>query len=262
MRIFHQYHTEPFLVRNHTIDYEPHLHKEVEIIVLFSGTAVATIGGKTYPIEAGDTVVVFPNTVHSYMAGDRPDVGKFIFAPDLITELTATFSDLSPTHPIVPHDHPSSDALHTLAATVIEEYPTGSRVVKNAYLALLVGKLLECCELKHQTYAKHDTVDLILSYCQANFHCDLSLDSLSSQLGISKSHLSHIFSDKVHMDFRNYLNTLRLNRAYKLLASTNLSMTEVAEQCGFSSLRTFNRTFQTHNGLSPTAYKKRIHTST
>ncbi len=255
MKVFHQYHAEPQVIHNHTAKFEPHLHSEVEILVLFSGDATARIAGKTYDLQTGDAVVVFPNTVHSYTSPDTLDVGKFIFSPDIIPDLKNTFANMTPRHPVIRTD----TELQQIARSVIQHYSHSSSVVKRAYLSLLAGKLLECCELENQTYAKHDTLETILQYCESNFRSEISLQTLSEALNISKSHLSHIFSGKIKMDFRNYLNTLRINHAYTLLSGTDLSMTEIAEQCGFSGLRTFNRTFQLHNGMSPTAYKKQLH---
>ncbi|MBQ9964102.1 MAG: helix-turn-helix transcriptional regulator [Clostridia bacterium] len=255
MKILHQYHTEPQVIHNCTVNFEPHLHGEVELIVLFDGTASARIGGKEYNLQAGDAVLVFPNTVHSYTSSDTLDVGKFIFSPDIIPDLKNTFTNMTPRHPVI---HTDAELQH-IAASVIRHYHHSSSVVKRAYLSLLTGKLLECAELDNQTYAKHDTLETILQYCETNFRSEISLQTLSEALNISKSHLSHIFSGMIKMDFRNYLNTLRLNHAYTLLAGTDLSMTEIAEQSGFSGLRTFNRTFRLHNGMSPTAYKKQLH---
>ncbi len=255
MKVFHQYHNEPQVIHNRTVTFEPHLHGEVEIIVLFNGNATARIAGKEYALQAGDAAIVFPNTVHSYLSADTLDVGKFIFSPDTIPDLKNTFADMMPPCPIIR----MTPATQRIATEIIQDYRRSSAVVKRAYLSLLAGKLLESCELESQTYAKRDTIDTILSYCQENFRSEISLQTLSDALNISKSHLSHIFSGKIKMDFRNYLNTLRINHAYTLLAGTDLSMTEIAEQCGFSGLRTFNRTFQLHNGMSPTAYKKQLH---
>lgn len=255
MKILHQYHSEPQVIDNTTITFEPHLHSEVEIVVLFSGTAEAHVAGKTYTLFPGDAALVFPNMVHSYYAAEPLHVGKFIFSPTTIPELNSTFLTTMPLCPYV-SDVPG---LSAIAADILSEYHRSSPIVKRAYLSLLTGKLLEHCELEKHTHARRDTVDSILTYCQAHFRSEITLQTLSETLGISKSHLSHIFADKIKMDFRNYLNTLRINHAYTLLADTDLSMSEIAEACGFSGLRTFDRAFLLHNGISPTAYKKQLY---
>ncbi len=259
MKAFHEYHTEPLILHNRIIDFEPHLHHEVEILVLFEGNACATVNGKEYPLSGGDLVIVFPGTVHSYRGGKNVDVGKFIFRTDLIPDLKTVFGSMIPKDPLLHSADPRCEDVRRLAADIIRHYRTSSSVVQKAYLSLLVGKILEACDLEPQKYAGHDTLDLILRYCQQHFREELSLQSLSTALGISKSHLSHLFSDKIKLDFRNYLNTLRVNYACPLLSGTDLSVTEIAEQSGFSSLRTFNRAFLLQHGVSPTAYKKQLH---
>lgn len=259
MKVFHEYHTEPWIRRNDRIDYAPHLHQELEIITLFSGNAVAIINGTEYPVTTGDTIIVFPNMVHSYRGGICPDVGKYIFHPDLLTDLKAVFGGKVPQQPVVRGGTGAARQIHHIAGAIAEEYPTASTPVRKAYLSLLTAKILECCELEEMVYANHNTLDLILNYCREHYCSDLSLATLSRELNISQSHLSHVFSSKIKMDFRTYLNTLRLNHAYDLLSGTDLSMTEIAEQCGFTCLRTFDRTFREQNGLSPSAYRKQYH---
>lgn len=256
MKVIHQIHTEPLILHNQTINYEPHLHQEVEIITLFEGAATATVNGTDYPLCAGDTLIVFPNAVHSYVARGAIDVGKFIFAADAVGDLKAVLTGMTPRVPLISADHQAAGILHRLAHDIIRDYRTASAPVQTAYLSLLAGKLLELCELEAQTYTGHNTVDLILTYCRRHFRRELSLESVAAELGLSKSHLSHIFSGKIKMDFRNYLNTLRLGEAYPLLTGTDLPITEIADRCGFSSLRTFDRTFREQNGVSPSAYRK------
>jgi AraC-like DNA-binding protein len=257
MKILHQYHQTTQVLENNTVTFEPHLHAEVEIVVLFEGTASAHVGGKAYTLQAGDAVIVFPNTVHSYHSADEVKAGKFIFAPSAVPDLQNTFSAMAPCRPVV---HTTSD-FSRIAVDVLREYRHSSPIVRRAYLSLLAGKLLELCELEPQRYGRRDTLDSVLAYCQEHFRSELTLQTLSETLGISKSHLSHVFSGKIKMDFRNYVNMLRINHAYTLLSDTDLSMTEIAERCGFSGLRTFDRAFRSHNGISPTAYRQQLHRS-
>ncbi|MBM6901172.1 helix-turn-helix transcriptional regulator, partial [Gemmiger formicilis] len=93
-------------------------------------------------------------------------------------------------------------------------------------------------------------------YLSCNFQKPLSLDTVARELGVSKYHLSHIFSSRLHTSFSEYVNFLRLNLARELLLTTDQSILELGLTCGFSSQRTFNRVFQIHMGMSPRQYRE------
>ena len=103
------------------------------------------------------------------------------------------------------------------------------------------------------------TVDLtgnLVRYLSRNFQKPLSLDAVARELGVSKYHLSHIFSSRLHTNFSEYVNFLRLNLARELLLTTDQSILELGLACGFSSQRTFNRVFRAHMGISPRRYRE------
>ena len=58
------------------------------------------------------------------------------------------------------------------------------------------------------------------------------------------------------MPFNKYVNLLRINKSKKMLETTAKSVTEIALECGYSSLRSFNRTFLAQEKITPTEYKK------
>ena len=84
----------------------------------------------------------------------------------------------------------------------------------------------------------------MVEYCVRHFDKDLSLSVLERELHISKYYISHLFSDKLHISFNDYVNSLRISYACKHLRRSNSSITQIASLVGFASLRTFNRAFQ------------------
>lgn len=258
MNFFHEHHTETQIIHNQKIYFEPHLHYEVEIITLYKGSTALTVGGKDYRMEAGDFLIVFPNTVHSYTTQDKVDVGKFIFSPKTVPELKDIFQNKYPRTPIITSQKASEANLATLSGEILDSYQGSSAVVQKAYLLLLTGKLLELCELEDRQKYDHDMINQIFHYCQNNYRKQINQKIVAKALHISVSHLSHIFSTKIEMNFCNYINILRINEACELILQSDKSLTQIAEECGFESLRTFNRAFLKHRGITPTQYRQHI----
>ena len=95
-----------------------------------------------------------------------------------------------------------------------------------------------------------------MRYLGEHFDQPLSLDALSRALGASKYHLSHLFSERLGMNFRSYLNALRVERARLLLTGTAAPITQICYECGFENQRTFNRAFLAACGTTPTRYRE------
>ena len=128
MSFFHEYHGEPRIIHNQKIRFEPHLHYELEIIVLFRGRVSLTVGGAEYSMSEGDILIVFPNTVHSYTSEEGVDVGKFIFSPDFLPEIRDVLGASYPKQPII------SGAIEILglARDILLSFEQSSAAVKNA----------------------------------------------------------------------------------------------------------------------------------
>ena len=97
----------------------------------------------------------------------------------------------------------------------------------------------------------------IAQYVSAHFREPLTLEALARALGVSRFHLSHVFSEKIGQGFSAYLASIRVDCACALLAGTNRSVTEIAAESGFESQRSFFRAFGARCGMTPLAYRRR-----
>ena len=87
---------------------------------------------------------------------------------------------------------------------------------------------------------------------------ELSLTRMAQDLGYSPFALSRVFSHTFHTNFNRYLNELRLNQALSLMQDADASVTDLAMNAGFTSMRTFNRVFQERFHMPPREYRKRM----
>lgn len=80
---------------------------------------------------------------------------------------------------------------------------------------------------------------------------------MCADLGYSYHYISGIFKKNFGMNFSAYVNQIRLDEAVKLLKYTNKTSGEIANECGFSTIRIFNITFKNHFGITPREYRKK-----
>ncbi|WP_169083930.1 helix-turn-helix domain-containing protein [Paenibacillus sp. PL91] len=86
-------------------------------------------------------------------------------------------------------------------------------------------------------------------------NADLNLDTIADQTGISKVYISSFFKEQTGVNFSDYLENLRMDKARVMLSDTGLTVNEIAQQTGYSSTNSFCRAFKRINGISPTAYR-------
>ena len=99
----------------------------------------------------------------------------------------------------------------------------------------------------------------IINHIAENYqNSDLSLETISSYLGISKSYVSTVFKREFNMNYVDYLRNVRIGKAKELLCNTNASIQEIGEQVGFGSVQSFIRTFSALEGITPSKYRERI----
>jgi AraC family transcriptional regulator len=84
----------------------------------------------------------------------------------------------------------------------------------------------------------------------------LSLVNLANELNIHPVHLSRDFSKHFHCTFGEYVRKVRVEKSLSFLPNKNLSLTEIAFECGFADQSHFLRCFKQINGINPSAYRK------
>lgn len=89
-----------------------------------------------------------------------------------------------------------------------------------------------------------------------NFAEKLSVEALSAKLGIHPFHLSRDFRKHFNCTFSQYLRKIRVERACSLLLDKNLTLTEIALDCGFADQSHFLRCFKQINRTNPSSYRK------
>lgn len=96
----------------------------------------------------------------------------------------------------------------------------------------------------------------ILDYINTNYEKDITLDLLAEKFFVPKTTILYNFKKFVGRSPIDFLLTVRISRAKKLLASSNKSMSEIAERCGFSSANYFGLIFKKKEKISPLTYRK------
>lgn len=255
--IFYEQRPELFFVgRICDHSFPTHMHDSVEIICLLGGTVDITIGDTKTRLVSGDIAVSFPSIPHSLDFVSEDAVGLAIFfLPDAISEFSTLFRTKLPECAVL-----RADTVPTEIKLIIRQMQKlsaqGGSPLMQGYLHLFLSYMFCCIELKPLTnQIQTGLAQQVLHYISEHFTEPLTQDSVARTLGISSTHLSHIFSQQLHVNFREYINALRIDRACSLLYDSNLPISQIAYLCGFGNPRTFHRAFFARCQTSPKKYR-------
>ena len=238
-----------------------HLHRDLELVLYRSGETVATADSGRYHLTPGDLFLTFPNQIHSYETLEREDYSILILKPDLLPELTDAFELSVPESAVLPGGafNPRINALFDAVGEICRQ-PEGSVPYRqeklHGYLLALFAEILSGMKLTGVSADDCGTLRAIVSYCTRHYAEELSLSVLAEKLGLNRYYISHLFSRRLGMCFNDYINSLRVSEACRMLLNSDDSVTDICFHVGFGTLRTFNRAFIRHTGKTPTDYRR------
>lgn len=241
------------------LNFSAHLHKETELLFMQEGQVLVTVNGVQYTASPGDMLILFPNTVHSYLSKENTKGIMIIFSSELAGEFNYKLTHYSCPVPLLYRNQVHRDIPYCMESILNTDVQPGNHSLIRGYLLILLSRVfsdLELCPLQQEE--DFDLIHRILLYVTENFKEKISLEKVSKELGVSRFYLSRTFSKKVGCGLGKYINSLRIGFAQHLLENQKLSISEIAFECGFDSLRTFNRVFREHLNQTPREYREQL----
>ncbi len=229
-------------VSNSDKGYPLHLHRAFECYAVMSGGAKAIIDGKEHSLTAGDAVLVFPYQRHEYKTAPNTDTWVCIFSPDLVGSFDKrrTLVPLSNKLKFSPENEKMPESL----------------LMKKSLCYKICAIFDVEAKYTEKLSEKDDLLSKILQYVGENYKNECSLNEISHNVGYDYSYISKFFKRMTGQSFKSYLNGLRVGEACRLLRETDNPVSEIAEVCGFTTTRTFNREFLHIIGKTPREYRK------
>lgn len=229
----------------------PHMHKEVEIVYVKKGSATAHADNECQEISNGDIFVSFPNQVHFY---EKSTVGKYyviIISPKVFYGIKELLYSNIPTKNTFAANKILKDYLKQFIARTTMADVSGSA----GYINLVMSEILSNIELTPNIKSADGTLREIMDYCENHFYEEISLSSVAEGTHLSRCYISHLFGEKLSISFTDYINILRVNAACELLAETDKKISDISEDVGYGTIRSFNRAFVKIMGQSPQNYR-------
>lgn len=251
----YEYKTEPYHIGHSFSLYPiPHMHKNIELVYVLTGSCTANADHNTYHLKTGDLFISFPNQIHYYDSSAGSEFYVLIFNADVLFGIKDVLFDNYPPNNVITLS--DNDPLKSLFLSTTESYGEYEKTIIVGLINQAVAELLPRLKLKPRIKTENATIQSILSYCEENYsNSTISLDSISEYLHLSKYHISHLLNEKLNISFNSYINMLRVNKVCSLLDETDKKVIDISEEVGFGSLRSLNRSFHEIMGTTPLKYR-------
>ena len=234
-----------------------HMHIPAEFIYINDGELRIDYPDCSFNLSKEDFAVIFPYTIHGYTSiTPTVDYTLAISSHDIYGDFENMLLQKHPANPVIkstdlPDDIPS--LMNELVS--LNDCNEQSALIK-AIVSLILARTLPLFHLKPNTEKFKTNLSVrAVTYVTEHFKENISLDTAADALGISRFDVSRLFSSSIKINFVKYVNFLRIAYAKELLETTNASVLNIALECGYESLRTFNRVFKLNVGITPLKYR-------
>lgn len=256
MKLLYQGNRPLQLQKRSYLEFPVHLHNAMELVWLIRGST--TVIGEADPISLspGDLYIAFPGQVHGYR--DQGETESYVLiAPTTpyLENYTTLLEQNRPLCPVLPKGSWEHTGVDKLLQMATDDVRTASQKMMQGYILLILEKLLPLMELGSCPTGNADATQSLLLYINSHYTDPLTRQEIARATGYHESYISHIFSDVLHTTLTDYITTLRIDDARRLLTDTRLTVSQIALSLGFGSIRTFNRVFLQQTGKTPTAYR-------
>ena len=239
-----------------------HKHDDrLEIMFIARGSGHYLIGGRQYLAQEGDILVFNQGVVHD----ERPHVSddSLIYSCG-ISNLHIT--DLAENH-LISRDKSAVIAsgeyrqtLHALFDALCSQIFNDEKhygVITHHLLNAIVVMCRNICLTRHEQLDKTET-SLGLSikdFIDEHYKEPIKLESITSELGINRFYLIHVFKRFSGYSPKQYIIRRRVGEAQSLLLNTDMDVTTIAGVVGYESVNNFHRVFKMVVGIPPSQYK-------
>lgn len=232
--------------------FDLHFHATYELVYMEEGMITAEFAGTRTDIKKGEFLLISPCVAHSFVATGQCRYFITIFPKEYVESFFNKESEEKAFHFSV-----NNEILKMYLKHLYKEKEEDKYMIISSLYAMC------SCALKNNILSSSqkelfDFVFEVNKILSLNFKEDLKRKDVADKLNYEEHYFSTLFSKNFNINFKTYLNNIRIEYAKNLLRSTKMSIMGIAIDSGFKSIRNFNTSFKSYTGVIPSEYRKRI----
>lgn len=227
-----------------------HWHDDCELILIESGCARFDVGEESFRAESGDAFFIGSALPHGvrFTDGNGCTATTISFDSALVRDLFKDRRLISARlHETYDLAAAAKELQHELQAkNPYYEFAVASRIWR---IMIAVLRSEPTCEAAKEK-AEEITFNGLLAEIDKKFEY-FTFEDAADYMGLNPTYFSSLFHKSMGMTFSQYLNCVRVEKAVEQLKKPGVRITDVAMNCGFNTIRNFNRVFRLVTGCTP-----------
>ena len=266
--MFVQRHTTKKWIKNDAVDVSikwdegevfAHCHEFYELEVILDGEGSYVVDGKTYQMERGALFFMSPISFHKLSYCRRTKLINVMFPVDSVNEelLGSICPDFAHFYTVL---NESDIAFFVMLAENLIKFLSGEskqeKIIFISYLHCLLAKVAELAE-KGVPARLPEPIERALVWIHSNFKNRVSIADVARVANYSSHYFCEVFKKYMGRTLHCYLEELRFSHARNLLRYSQMTVTQICYECGFTDYAHFTQRFKLRYGVTPSRYRRR-----
>lgn len=234
----------------------PHWHEHIELHYILRGQGIFYCNQNKINVNEGNMVIINSNELHKAFSNTlNYEALVMIFEMD-------TFSkEIADGNVIFQSLIQSDDKVSMLVASIYKEENEkefGYKLAMKGKLYELITYLLRNYVVKNESAKENirrkrnlNRLNIVMQYIEGNYLEPIANQELAELLHVSEYRFCHLFKESLGQSPSNYINEVRLKKAYHLLEQKEMTIAEIAAAVGFQDYNNFGRLFRKYYGFAP-----------
>lgn len=254
-----------------------HFHKEYELHLITASSGKVFIGDYIGNFSPNALFLTGPGLPHNWIS--QLDEGEVVetrdmlvnFTDEVLAEGTAVFAELKSLAPLLArapfgiefHD----PAVIRAARESLTKIADSRGMARLGHFFILLETLaasedyqllsgVTSSELADEHHVER--INRAVDYIFEHYAQELSQEEVAEYLSMTTTYFSRFFKQATGRGFVEFVNRLRVSKSCELLSKSDISVTDICFESGFSNISNFNRRFQQLKGMTPSAYRKLV----
>ena len=266
-----------------TTDYIPipmHFHEEIEIIYFQKGNATYRIDFSDYFVDSETIIIINKNSPHS-IKGVHTEKTKgyiYLFNPNILEGAIDDFCTSKYIAPLIEKkmdimcciNQNENFELFEILKNILLDISEINKNQNFAYELRIKAKFIEffsflfeynyakIMNISDKEISKRKKMEKIFSFIHENYKNEISFETVAKIIDVSEIYFGRIFKEYTGLKFTDYLNIYRTNQAAKILINTDIPITDICYETGFSNFSYFIKTFKKNHNDTPGSYRKKF----